>query len=117
MNEHQWVKQHPEPPRKSKGDGQELHCKAIHVNFSLYISVRGLGIGSATWETSTGCEASDACVQVVYSEFLDLVRSGNVKQARIDESLQKVYFSVEPRTADQQDPAAVASTSGKPPAM
>lgn len=61
--------------------------------------------------------ASTTCMQVVYSEFLDLVRSGNVKQARIDESLQKVYFSVQPRTADQQDPTAVASTSGKPPVI
>ncbi len=51
--------------------------------------------------------------QVVYSEFLDLVRSGNVKQARIDESLQKVYFSVQPRPAGAtQDADAVASTSG-----
>jgi hypothetical protein len=52
--------------------------------------------------------------QVVYSEFLDLVKTGNVQQARIDESLQKVYFSVQPRPA--QDPAAaspIASTSGK----
>ncbi|CAL8462710.1 g2243 [Coccomyxa elongata] len=59
-----------------------------------------------------GSRYSSAPQEVVYSEFLDLVRSGNVKQARIDESLQKVYFSVQPRTADQQDPTAVASTSG-----
>lgn len=52
-------------------------------------------------------------VQVVYSEFLDLVRTGNVKQARIDESLQRVYFSVQPRLDTQQDPTAVASASGK----
>lgn len=54
------------------------------------------------------------CAQVVYSEFLDLVRSGNVRQARIDESLQKVYFSVQPRLEGQQDTSAVASTSGAP---
>ena len=51
--------------------------------------------------------------QVVYSEFLDLVNTGNVRQARIDESLQKVYFSVRPlQPAEQQDAAALASTSG-----
>jgi len=55
-------------------------------------------------------------MQVVYSEFLDLVNTGNVHQARIDESLQKVYFSVRPlQQADQQDEAAIASTSGKVP--
>ena len=37
--------------------------------------------------------------EVVYSEFLDLVRAGNVRKARIDESLQKVYFSVQPSAA------------------
>lgn len=52
-------------------------------------------------------------MQVVYSEFLDLVNTGNVQQARIDESLQKVYFSVRPlQQADQQDAIAVASNSG-----
>ena len=52
-------------------------------------------------------------MQVVYSEFLDLVNTGNVRQARIDESLQKVYFSVRPlQPAEQQDAAAQASTSG-----
>ncbi|CAL5223140.1 g5605 [Coccomyxa viridis] len=51
--------------------------------------------------------------EVVYSEFLDLVNTGNVRQARIDESLQKVYFSVRPlQPAEQQDAAAEASTSG-----
>ena len=51
--------------------------------------------------------------QVVYSEFLDLVNTGNVRQARIDESLQKVYFSVRPlQQAGQQDAPAEASTSG-----
>lgn len=55
-------------------------------------------------------------MQVVYSEFLDLVNTGNVHQARIDESLQKVYFSVRPlQQANQQDEAAIASTSGKLP--
>ena len=54
-----------------------------------------------------------AALQVVYSEFLDLVNTGNVRQARIDESLQKVYFSVRPlQPAEQQDAAAEASTSG-----
>lgn len=52
-------------------------------------------------------------MQVVYSEFLDLVNTGNVRQARIDESLQKVYFSVRPlQPAEQQDVATQASTSG-----
>ena len=52
-------------------------------------------------------------VQVVYSEFLDLVNTGNVRQARIDESLQKVSFSVRPlQQAGQQDAPAEASTSG-----
>ena len=50
---------------------------------------------------------------MVYSEFLDLVNTGNVRQARIDESLQKVYFSVRPlQQAGQQDAPAEASTSG-----
>lgn len=53
------------------------------------------------------------CAQVVYSEFLDLVKTGNVQQARIDESLQKVYFSVQPRPVqDMSTGAPVASTSG-----
>jgi hypothetical protein len=52
-------------------------------------------------------------LQVVYSEFLDLVKSGNVQQARIDESLQKVYFSVRPRPAEELSSSfEAASTSG-----
>ena len=55
-------------------------------------------------------------MQVVYSEFLDLVNTGNVAQARIDESLQKVYFSVRPlQQAEQQEGAPEASTSGMQP--
>ena len=44
---------------------------------------------------------------MVYSEFLEMVRAGNVRKARIDESLQKVYFSVDPVSEQQPQAAAV----------
>ena len=52
--------------------------------------------------------------QVVYSEFLEMVRAGNVRKARIDESLQKVYFGVDPVSVQPQTslPELEASTSG-----
>ena len=89
-------------------------AQAVHLDFlgRCFLDNWQCQRGWHLYECS-GCSCLALVAQVVYSEFLDLVNTGNVQQARIDESLQKVYFSVRPlQPAELQDAAAQASTSG-----
>ena len=48
-------------------------------------------------------------MQVAYSEFLSLVNSGNVKAAGIDDSADKIYFSLNGHSSQQAAEAAAAA--------
>lgn len=48
------------------------------------------------------------CMQVMYSEFLTLVHSGNVKAAGIDDSTDKIYFTMRGHSLEQAAPETAA---------
>lgn len=50
-------------------------------------------------------------VQVAYSEFLSLVHSGNVEKAGIDDSADKIYFSLSGHSSQQAAEAAIEAAA------
>lgn len=52
-------------------------------------------------------------LQVMYSEFLTLVHSGNVRTAGIDDQADKIYFSLNGHSSQQ--PAEAAETASPQP--
>lgn len=54
------------------------------------------------------------CLQVMYSEFLTLVHSGNVRTAGIDDQADKIYFSLNGHSSQQTaDSTATSSASAE----
>ncbi len=56
------------------------------------------------------CETKMFCLQVMYSEFLTLVHSGNVRTAGIDDQADKIYFSLNGHSSQQAEATETAST-------
>lgn len=50
---------------------------------------------------------------MAYSHFLTLVHSGNVQQAGIDESADKIYFSLNGHSSQQAAEAALAEATAE----
>lgn len=51
------------------------------------------------------------CLQVMYSEFLTLVHSGNVRTAGIDDQADKIYFSLNGHSSQQAAEAAETAST------
>ncbi len=51
------------------------------------------------------------CLQVMYSEFLTLVHSGNVRTAGIDDQADKIYFSLNGHSSQQSAEAAETAST------
>ncbi len=51
------------------------------------------------------------CLQAMYSEFLTLVHSGNVRTAGIDDQADKIYFSLNGHSSQQAAEAAETAST------
>lgn len=54
-------------------------------------------------------QALCASAQVMYSEFLTLVHSGNVQAAGIDDSTDKIYFTMKGHSSEQASTSTEAA--------